>query len=694
MQRNPNSLNVRGIVKMKNILKLVLGLFLTTTAFAEVSEMDKAKIRGAGVQLLINPGFEASKTDWTMSGSGAFAIVNSGANLLSGKGSATFDAAAASDYIQSSLYTIPNGLLGRNCYVEMLYLGGATTYSLQVLDGSSNVLVSTALSAVTNPTKTYANFICPTSGSIRVRVTASANSAIVALDNFIFGEAVNVVDAIPYFDYTSYTPTGTWTTNVTYTGRYKRIGDMAHFRFRAIVTSSGSTGTFTLNLPSGMTINTSKLAATTDANQHLGTATVVDAASGNYNGYVTYSSTTAVKVRFLKNFAGVQYYSDVDGGDPFGTLASNDGVYGEFSVPITEWSTAQQSIRPDLQFWKVDSSISGANPSLTTGNVASYSEIASSSLTLTNNSGQGNIAAQIPCSATNPPTGTTCAAGSESVGVAFTPTGTFPQEVLACVNFSWSAITGTTLGNFISTIFQVVETPTNAQTLSQEGKSKLESFASSPTAASHQLGVGQRVCGNFTFTSGGQKVLRLMFEQNVTGTPSQSVLLADLAANNGQRDIHWEVYPINQGIPAPILVGSVVSDSVNVKAGGDLGVTSMASGTYTPSLTNTTNIDASTAYPWQYIRFGKQVVFSGKMDIDPTSAASTASVIKISLPIAADFTGNSQASGTCVGDVASGTQLHSGYMFSGSSTDTLDLQFNSITTSSREFRCSGMYTIP
>lgn len=64
--------------------------------------------------------------------------------------------------------------------------------------------------------------------------------------------------------------------------------------------------------------------------------------------------------------------------------------------------------------------------------------------------------------------------------------------------------------------------------------------------------------------------------------------------------------------------------------------TGLASGTYTPTLTNTTNISASTAYECQYMRVGNTVTVSGKVDVDPTSA-SVATALGISLPVASNL---------------------------------------------------------
>ena len=73
----------------------------------------------------------------------------------------------------------------------------------------------------------------------------------------------------------------------------------------------------------------------------------------------------------------------------------------------------------------------------------------------------------------------------------------------------------------------------------------------------------------------------------------------------------------------------------------------LASGTYTPTLTNSTNVAASTAYVCQYLRLGNTVTVSGQVDIDPTTA-STSTDLRMSLPIAATFGALSYCAGTAV----------------------------------------------
>jgi hypothetical protein len=67
------------------------------------------------------------------------------------------------------------------------------------------------------------------------------------------------------------------------------------------------------------------------------------------------------------------------------------------------------------------------------------------------------------------------------------------------------------------------------------------------------------------------------------------------------------------------------------------------SGTYTPTLTNTLNVAASTAVTCQYMRVGKVVTVSGQVNIDATATGDT--VLGVSLPIASNFGAGRQCGG-------------------------------------------------
>lgn len=84
----------------------------------------------------------------------------------------------------------------------------------------------------------------------------------------------------------------------------------------------------------------------------------------------------------------------------------------------------------------------------------------------------------------------------------------------------------------------------------------------------------------------------------------------------------------------------------------------IASGTYTPTLTNVANLAASTAYEAQYMRIGSVVTVSGRVDVDPTATA-TLTQLDISLPIASNFVSDIQCGGAafCSGVAGQGAAM-------------------------------------
>ena len=114
----------------------------------------------------------------------------------------------------------------------------------------------------------------------------------------------------------------------------------------------------------------------------------------------------------------------------------------------------------------------------------------------------------------------------------------------------------------------------------------------------------------------------------------------------------------------------------------------LASGVWTPTLTNTTNVAASTTYEGQYIRVGSVVTVSGKVDIDPTAAAATE--LEISLPIAS----NLGATEDCAGTACGLTTVTSVAAILGQVTNnTASLQYTATDTGNKSFYYTFTYSL-
>lgn len=161
-------------------------------------------------------------------------------------------------------------------------------------------------------------------------------------------------------------------------------------------------------------------------------------------------------------------------------------------------------------------------------------------------------------------------------------------------------------------------------------------------------------------------------------------------------DINYDIVaPWYGTFQAPGKDGSIYRDTTNglirIRKGGVwlvLADTVTVGGTWSPVLTNTTNISASVTNTCQYIRVGNVVTVSGFIQVDPI--ATGAVQLDLSVPVSVDFTGFSQASGfarTDNGDISGIVQANSGL-------DTLSLVMTATTTNNRNVAFHATYRIP
>jgi hypothetical protein len=126
---------------------------------------------------------------------------------------------------------------------------------------------------------------------------------------------------------------------------------------------------------------------------------------------------------------------------------------------------------------------------------------------------------------------------------------------------------------------------------------------------------------------------------------------------------------------------SVVVNSGNITAAN------LLSSTYTPTLTNTTNVAASTAYVTNYCRVGNMVTVAGRLEIDPTATGATE--LGISLPITSDLADPHDASGTA----AEGSSGQVGRIYADQTNNRLVLAFNATDTANRNWAFHASYRV-
>lgn len=113
------------------------------------------------------------------------------------------------------------------------------------------------------------------------------------------------------------------------------------------------------------------------------------------------------------------------------------------------------------------------------------------------------------------------------------------------------------------------------------------------------------------------------------------------------------------------------------------------SGTYTPTLTNTTNITSSTASVCQYMQTYSTVVVSGQVTVQAT--ASGACNLKMTLPVASNFTSSGQAAGVIVTTTAGGTAF--GAVLANVANDQFEFRFTATNTASTVYSFTVTYQI-
>lgn len=529
-----------------------------------------------------NSGFESGTTGWTASG-GTFTATSTAANVGSQSKAGSWDSGSSAQTLTNTALTVTSaaGLSGQNgvasCRVKCD--SGTCTHTIQAYDGSNILASSTITSTTTGFARASVNFIFPASGTTALRlVSVASDEPTLYIDDCYIGLAegynISQIAQAQYVGSAYFATTASctgWTRTNTALGAFSTDTDCP-----GPTVENGGTGPWTWqttdtdlpkwtinNLPAGEY----EAYVTVPASNSGGVANsfaLNDGTTTSGRGYSTGTASVLSQVTIVAHFSystsGNRTF-EVYGASASGSVDIGNEANNKITrLTLLRFPTApEQAFKPEERNWRVDATITaGGFVSIGTSTQASYVGIENSGLTLTNNSGNGVLTAQIPCSSTNAPTGTTCAAGNESVGVSFV----LPKagDVLACASFSYAADTGA--GGFYDTTFQVIETPNAAQTLTQEGKGRVQT---SNKVASTSMITPLRVCGTFTFTSAGQKTLRLMFEMLVGATVSNAGLWMDAGASNGQRDVHWEVYPINQGVPAPVLVGSVTSNSTGAE---------------------------------------------------------------------------------------------------------------------------------
>lgn len=325
--------------QIKNGLQTQTYTVPTATGTLITTAQERTSNYGLIGEILTNPDFEAPtySTGWSVSG-GTLAAA-AGTNILFGAKSATWDSSSASQTFCSDAIAIPEGYYGANGEAEINVKtpSGTATHILSVVNGATTLQPTKTIFSSTTSVPQRIQFQFPTSGNIQICLTSvNANEPLIAVDDAHLGKPRYVGSTQLISEWVTYTPTGSWVSNTTYTGKWRRVGDSLQAEVKVLTSGTPTALDFTASIPSGLTIDTNKLVDTgvqAVGYAHAGIGT-------NYTGVVLIASTTTIRV--ITNATSV-WSSTVPG-------SWTNGSYGTmmFTVPIVGW-TSQQIVMPDTQ---------------------------------------------------------------------------------------------------------------------------------------------------------------------------------------------------------------------------------------------------------------------------------------------------------------------------------------------------------
>jgi microcystin-dependent protein len=513
-----------------------------------------------GYNIIDNPGFESDLTNWTNTGSGSLSVDTDAADVYQGQKSALFDAAAASDVLASEAVTIPGGLRGNLCSVEVQYKGGDDNLKLQAYDGT-NVLAEVTLEASANFSKAMVTLTCPSSGTLQGRLIASADAAAVNVDNWVVGKSSDILNYAAIAEWQDWTPTYsasgsmTFTSVSTYEARYRVVGNKVEFFIHGEGTTGGTASNslrFSLPINASNNLSSSGLGPTVFyAQVQDGGTDILSVGKANLAAISGVSNVVLFKDPTSANFGlGTQREFLVAG---FYEINPNDAPLNVNPVQRVETSA-----------WHVNARLI-SSPEFDIIGATTTERIVSSSTGVINNN-YGSIDAQIMCNGAAP-TGTTCSGVNELPGIAFDAPRAGPAYVCVRGIFYASEQSANTDFSPALTLHRVatdgsVSAGNLGSTWSslefinlQQWRFELEAGL---VTTNHDVASPYYLCGIANLTAGKNGFVVASQSAYAQGVPTEMEFSA----------VRWNVFPIEQQLPQALLIspepaGEVASFAMN-----------------------------------------------------------------------------------------------------------------------------------
>jgi hypothetical protein len=164
-------------------------------------------------------------------------------------------------------------------------------------------------------------------------------------------------------EWEDFTPTGSWTTNTSYAGKKRRVGDSEEYEVFVSLTGAPNAVSFDLDIPGGKSIDANKRSTNGATNYGFVWLYDTNLAANRVAGVVTAMSSDETKVRIFGHGSSL-----VSNTAPF-TWASGDSIRMNFKVPISGWQASNLVSTTETLFSTVDVRGAGNGATVLAANV-------------------------------------------------------------------------------------------------------------------------------------------------------------------------------------------------------------------------------------------------------------------------------------------------------------------------------------
>lgn len=290
---------------------------------------------------------------------GAYTISTTAADTIDGTNTRLYtmhaSTGSANDYVASETIDIDLGFRGQMIGIKFRYkYNGAdddlkfvvkdTTNATILTDGTELIKAADHFSIGGSGEFIFPIFVPATCAQLEIGPQILVHNSskkfvwdnvVVTPDPFIYRNEANLTE------WKAFTPTGSWSTNTTYTGFKRRVGDELECQVYVALAGAPTSAPLSINIPDSLVIDTAKLGNTAQYSQRIpGHALLRDNGINNFRGVFEYNGTTSVEL-WYEGAGGIE--ANVSQAAPF-TFASGDSISMYFRVPISTWSAKTEQV--------------------------------------------------------------------------------------------------------------------------------------------------------------------------------------------------------------------------------------------------------------------------------------------------------------------------------------------------------------